>query len=171
MYKTQEYKEYSRRLVRSLGFAVLTHMQWKVNVFKVHRYKMIKRCLHLPLFPVYNCSEFFSFFLLISNFSFDCRSLATSLHCWRTMLLLLEANKQHKQTNKQSRLRTNDKHKRNFRRSALNDTTYCYDRDNARTIENGAIVNRTQLSRFVVQRRRSTIRLIYFIWWKEVIDF
>ena len=45
---TQAYKEYSRRLVMSLGFAVLRHMQWKVNVFKVHRYNMIKGCLHLP---------------------------------------------------------------------------------------------------------------------------
>jgi hypothetical protein len=47
---------------------------------------------------------------------------------------------------------TKNKHqsKEKLRKSALNDTTYCYDRDNARTIENGAIVKRTQLSRFVV---------------------
>ena len=40
--------------------------------------------------------------------------------------------------------------KEKLRKSALNDTAYCYDRDNARTIENGAIVNQTRLSRFEV---------------------
>ena len=107
MYKTQEYNEYSRRLVRSLGFAVLRHMQWKVNVFKVHSYNMIKGCLHLPLFLVYICSEFLGFYLLIFSFYCSCRPSAPDLHCWWTTFLLLIAIKQHKQTK--------------LRKSALND--------------------------------------------------
>jgi hypothetical protein len=61
--QTQEYKEYSRGLVRFLEFAVLTHMQRKINVIKVCRYNMIKGCLYLPLFLVYNYSKFFGFYL------------------------------------------------------------------------------------------------------------
>jgi len=133
MYKPRYSRNSSKELVMSLGFAVLRHMQWKVNVFKVYRYNMIKGCLHLPLFPVYNCSEIFGFFLLISNFCFDCRSSAPGLHCWRTTFLLLVATKQHKQTNKQSRLRTNDKQKKALKESVLNDMAYCYDRDGLRT--------------------------------------
>jgi len=125
----------------SLWFAVLRHMQWKVNVFKVYRYNMIKGCLHLPLFSVYNCSEFFGFYPLISIFCFDCRSSAPDLHCWRTTLLLLVATKQHKDK-QQSRLRTSINQKKSFeKKSAINDTTYCYDRDHTRTIENSYSLN------------------------------
>jgi len=106
----------SRGLVESLGFTVLRLMQWKVNVIKVHRYNMIKGCLHLPLFPVYICSKIFNFFLVIFIFYCNCRSSPPDLHCWRTTLLLLVANKQHKQTNKQSRLRTSINQNKSFER-------------------------------------------------------
>ena len=60
-------------------------------------------------------------------------------------------SKQATQIDKQT-ITTKNKHqsKEKLRKSALNDTAYCYDRDNARTIKNGAIVKRTRLSRLEV---------------------
>ena len=49
--------------------------------------------------------------------------------------------------NKQSRLRTGINH----------DTTYCYNRDNTRTIENGAIVKRTRLLGLATKQREDRL--------------
>ena len=66
----------------------------------------------LAFFCKFSCSEVFGFYLLVSSFCFDYRSSASGLQHWRTTLLLLTATKQHKQTNKQTWLRTTHHSKR-----------------------------------------------------------
>ena len=131
---------------------------------------MIKGCLHLPLFPVYIYSKFFGLFLLIFQVLLQL-SVGPQLLVFTVDEPRFFYSQQPSNTKRQTTITTKNKHqsKEKLRKNTLNDTTYCYDRDNARTIENGAIVKRTRLSRFEVQRRRSTIRLDLFL--KEVIDF
>jgi len=76
-----------------------TRSLWKIDTLEYSRVKATSVSVRLRIFlfafKIPNiCSEFFSFFLLISNFCFDRRSLAPDLHCWWTTLLLV-ATKQH----------------------------------------------------------------------------
>jgi len=143
--KPRSIRNSSKRLVKSLGFAGL--MQWKVNIFKVHRYNMIKGCLHLPFIP---SVQLLKILWLLSSDLYLLLQLSV-LISWSSLLMKHASStstNQATQTNKQTWLRTDINQNKGLKQSALNVTT-CYDRDNARTIENGAFVKRTRLSRFV----------------------
>jgi len=92
---------------------------------------MIKGCLHLPLFPVYNCSPTSASTVGPQLLVFSANEHASSTH-----------SKQATQTDKQTITTKNEwQSKEKLRKSALNDPTCCYDRDNARTGEKELSLN------------------------------
>jgi hypothetical protein len=107
-------------------------------VIMVNRTIRIVSC-YTCLSPRVSYSEVFNYYLLVSNFSFDCRSSTPAVQRKRTTLLLFAAIKQNKQTTNTTKNNTPNKRDA-LKKSALNVTVRCYDHESARTTKNEAIV-------------------------------
>jgi len=135
--KPQEYKEGSKGLVMSLGFAIFdTCDESKMNL--MNRSTMIKWCLHLP----------FSQSLTAQKSSTSIFWSPASSSTIGPQFLVFSANgprfiysQQPSRTNRQqTQLRTTDHSQERLEKSTLNDMACCYGRESVKMTENGATV-------------------------------